>query len=176
MRTKDIKSIAAAYKEVLLAEQKKKKLDPVDKDELEGDYDERDDKDIDNDGDTDSTDKYLHNRRKKVTKAVEKETRTEQKSRPIYNRIIEKRAEHYKNATAPEPIDSKASGKEKEFVAKHGGLQGQDSGIDGAKAAAETIAAAKAGVKSPMRRGDNPQGDKMQTPTDTTKGKAVKSS
>ena len=47
-------------------------LDPVDpeKVEPEDDFKDREDKDIDNDGDTDDSDKYLHNRRKTVTKAV----------------------------------------------------------------------------------------------------------
>ena len=51
----------------------KKKLDPVDHDELDGDHDDREDKDIDNDGDVDSSDEYLHNRRKTIKKAVKNE-------------------------------------------------------------------------------------------------------
>ena len=35
-------------------------LDPVNKDAVKKKFDDRKDKDIDNDGDTDSTDKYLH--------------------------------------------------------------------------------------------------------------------
>ena len=37
-----------------------KKLDPVNKDAVKKKFDDRKDKDIDNDGDVDSTDKYLH--------------------------------------------------------------------------------------------------------------------
>ena len=33
-------------------------MDKVDKDELDGDYEDRKDKDIDNDGDTDDSDEY----------------------------------------------------------------------------------------------------------------------
>jgi hypothetical protein len=47
------------------------KLDPVDKDELKGKHKHRDDKDIDNDGDVDSSDKFLHKRRKAISKAVD---------------------------------------------------------------------------------------------------------
>ena len=47
---------------------KKKKLDPVDKDELKGDHDDRKDGDIDNDGDEDDSDEYLHNKRKAISK------------------------------------------------------------------------------------------------------------
>jgi hypothetical protein len=68
MKTQDIKNMGHAYLSVLEA-MKKKKLDPVDKDELKGDHDDRDDKDIDNDGDTDKSDVYLHNRRKAISKA-----------------------------------------------------------------------------------------------------------
>lgn len=56
----------------LLSEAKKKKLDDVDKDELDGTHDEREDGDIDNDGDEDSSDKFLHKRRKAISKAIGK--------------------------------------------------------------------------------------------------------
>ena len=48
-------------------------LDAVQKDAVKKNFKDRKDKDIDNDGDTDDSDKYLHNRRKTVTKAVAKE-------------------------------------------------------------------------------------------------------
>ena len=47
---------------------KEAKLDPVDPDELRGKHKDRKDKDIDNDGDVDKTDKYLHKRRKAISK------------------------------------------------------------------------------------------------------------
>lgn len=47
-------------------------MDPVSKKAALGNFDDREDKDIDNDGDVDSSDKYLHKRRKAVTKAVQK--------------------------------------------------------------------------------------------------------
>jgi len=49
-----------------------KKLDKVDDDELDGSHDEREDGDIDNDGDEDSSDEYLHKRRKAIGKAIDK--------------------------------------------------------------------------------------------------------
>ena len=48
----------------------KKKLDPVDAKALKGKHDDREDGDIDNDGDEDESDEYLHNRRKAVKKAM----------------------------------------------------------------------------------------------------------
>jgi hypothetical protein len=47
-----------------------KKLDAVNHSELKGKHSERKDKDIDNDGDVDKSDKYLHMRRKKVSKII----------------------------------------------------------------------------------------------------------
>ena len=71
MKTQDIKNIASAYKQVL----EKKTLDPVNPDELKGTHAQRKDKDIDNDGDTDKSDEYLHNRRKAVKQAMKKEAK-----------------------------------------------------------------------------------------------------
>ena len=46
------------------------KLDPVNKDAVKKKFDDRKDKDIDNDGDVDSSDKFLHKRRKAIPKAT----------------------------------------------------------------------------------------------------------
>ena len=56
-----------AIQDLELAE---KKLDAVNHAELKGKHSERKDKDIDNDGDVDKSDKYLHMRRKKVSKII----------------------------------------------------------------------------------------------------------
>ena len=50
-----------------------KKLDAVNPTAVKKKFDDRKDKDIDNDGDVDSTDKYLHKRRKAISKAVKNE-------------------------------------------------------------------------------------------------------
>tara|TARA_Y100000817_G_scaffold244732_1_gene196697 strand:- start:782 stop:1618 length:837 start_codon:yes stop_codon:yes gene_type:complete len=55
------------------AKREEKKMDKVNQKALKKDFDDRKDKDIDNDGDVDSTDKYLHKRRKAVSKAIAKE-------------------------------------------------------------------------------------------------------
>lgn len=61
-----LKSVAQAYLSM-----HEKKMDPVDKDELKGKHADRDDKDIDNDGDVDSSDEYLHKKRKAISKSQE---------------------------------------------------------------------------------------------------------
>ena len=48
-------------------------LDPVNKAAVKKKFDDRKDKDIDNDGDTDSTDKYLHKKRAAISKNIKEE-------------------------------------------------------------------------------------------------------
>ena len=62
------------------------KLDPVDDKAVKKKFDDRKDKDIDNDGDTDSSDEYLHKRRKAISKALTKES-TENFSQPITEKM-----------------------------------------------------------------------------------------
>ena len=50
-------------------------LDKHDPEELDNDFKDREDKDIDNDGDSDESDEYLHKKRKAITKAVKKEVK-----------------------------------------------------------------------------------------------------
>lgn len=51
----------------------KEAMDPVDPKELKGKHKDRKDGDIDNDGDEDDSDKFLHKRRKAIAKALSKE-------------------------------------------------------------------------------------------------------
>ena len=62
-------SIEEAIKSVVL----EKKLDPVNPKAVKKKFDDRKDKDIDNDGDVDSSDKYLHKRRKAISNAIKSE-------------------------------------------------------------------------------------------------------
>lgn len=59
-----LKSVAQVYLSM-----HEKKMDPVDKDELKGKHADRDDKDIDNDGDVDGSDEYLHKKRQAISKS-----------------------------------------------------------------------------------------------------------
>ena len=127
---KTIEALTRAYQEVV----EKKKLDPVDNKELEKDFDDRDDQDIDNDGDVDKSDKYLHKRRKTVKKAIKKSNEDEpdgengetavmnpkgeqkegvKESMTIRNKllsVLEKRDDHYKGASPAEPMDNNLKG------------------------------------------------------------------
>ena len=60
-----------------------KKIDTVNKAAIKKKFDDRKDKDIDNDGDVDDSDEYLHNRRKKVSKAIAKEDNEEEPSKKV---------------------------------------------------------------------------------------------
>jgi len=106
-------------------------LDPVDKKELKGKHKDRKDKDIDNDGDVDSTDKYLHKRRKAVSKAMKKgkdkegdvemnpkldkgskENSMEQKESTIREKLLAVlENKQTKGATKPETMDDQLKGK-----------------------------------------------------------------
>ena len=64
-------SILSVWQEA--AKKNEDKLDPVNKDAVKKKFDDRKDKDIDNDGDVDSSDKFLHKRRKAVSKSIANE-------------------------------------------------------------------------------------------------------
>lgn len=87
---------------------KKEAMDPVDSKELKGKHKDRKDKDIDNDGDVDSSDEYLHKRRKAIgaaKKGQDLESQTESTlTGTIYQRILEKRDMHTKGATKPDTL------------------------------------------------------------------------
>lgn len=78
MNSEHIKNVMRAWQEVV----EKKTMDPVDKKALKKDFDARADKDIDNDGDVDKSDEYLHNRRKTIKKAMKNESEDEMKPCP----------------------------------------------------------------------------------------------
>ena len=122
--------------------QEKKKLDPVDKDELDDKYKDREDKDIDNDGDEDESDEYLHKRRKAISKKMKGK---EVENNPKMDEM-----------TLPQSMKDRFTASDLKFLASHGvDLMGSNSGIDGAKAAADTAQAISAsGKKGPMRPAD----------------------
>ena len=77
-------------------------MDPVNKDAVKKKFDDRKDKDIDNDGDVDSSDKFLHKRRKAISKAMKEDLGKEDESK--VKEIVGK----LKKASAAHAAQSKA--------------------------------------------------------------------
>ena len=119
---------------------KKEELDPVNDKENDKKFKDRKDKDIDNDGDVDSSDEYLHKRRAATDDAIDggkkpakKEKKGENQHTSDKKAEISKIAEAFeemwalmqeavdqkKGATKPEGIMDKESPKSKEFADKH---------------------------------------------------------
>ena len=132
VKTFDTKPEADAYAKKNHDALMKEAMDDVDKGALKGKHKDRKDKDIDNDGDVDSSDKYLHKRRKAISKSIKKdkegdiemnpkldkgskENSVEQKEsriRKALRLVLEgDRSSHYKGATKPETMDDKLKGK-----------------------------------------------------------------
>jgi len=114
----------------------KEAMDPVKDKEAKKKFDDRDDKDIDNDGDVDSSDKFLHKRRKAISKSKQedepkggedtaemnpkKEDKVTKES-TVRDRLMSiwEDAAHTKGATKPEEMDSKDSLSAKKMKADH---------------------------------------------------------
>ena len=77
-------------------------LDPVNPIAVKKKFKDRKDKDIDNDGDTDSSDKYLHKKRKAISKAMKKEG---------YGMPTKKKKQDKRNETVGEHHEKDADGK-----------------------------------------------------------------
>ena len=100
------KKLAEAAKKILANDNTNDKsddgegLDKVQPKAVKKKFDDRKDKDIDNDGDVDSSDEYLHKRRKAISKATKEETDLEEeKTVADYNELIKKHTDAYKNAS-----------------------------------------------------------------------------
>lgn len=130
--------------EEMCSKSKKEELDPVNDKENDKKFKDRKDKDIDNDGEVDSSDEYLHKKRAATDDAIDAEDGEEKKdikknpktkdAKAEISKIesvntreafiamwsdLEEAIDQKKGATAPEAIDSKESPKSKEFIAKH---------------------------------------------------------
>jgi hypothetical protein len=177
------------------SKKKTEAMDPVNKKELKGKHTDRHDKDIDNDGDEDKSDEYLHKRRKAISKNmkeadVEMSPKKKTKSSadhvgmqentipPVYARIIEARGtadkggKHSKGAAEAETMDDKLKGKGAKDMADQMTAKSDDKitnydelGHDDASKAG------RAGPSGKMRPSDNKAGDKKAIPSATpTKG------
>ena len=88
-----------------------KKLDPVNPKAVKKDFDNRKDKDTDNDGDVDSTDKYLHKRRKAISKAIKGEAKGKKDEIEVNPKLPERTDEEKKDEVKMPDKMSKAMDK-----------------------------------------------------------------
>ena len=106
MNLKDLPDMSAAYQEV---QEKAKKLDPVGKE----------DGDVDNDGDKDSSDKYLMKRRKAISKAMKEHHQKDENGK-----VIEHDEEEVEEAYTVTNADKK--GNTKAYQNFKAGMKGKD--------------------------------------------------
>ena len=120
----EIKNIWTAYMQVQESKDKKKEaLDPVGKE----------DDDVDNDGDTDSSDEYLKNRRKKIGKSM-KDDDKEQKEGKIPPQFMKKGEEDDKEEKGKKPEkDNKKNKDVEEACGKKHYKENDEEGEEGEK-------------------------------------------
>jgi hypothetical protein len=195
MDIKEIQALAQAYNAVLekacgmKRKQAEANLDPVDQSELKGSHADRKDKDINNDGKVTGTDKYLHKRRKAVSKAVKGETATmnpkmdteksEQKESTemsIRDKLVAVLEKKHGDTEEKQEYDDNWSPGAKKMAADHK----PEVEADGAKAAEDDAKAIEKSAKvSPKNSTDkDAKGDKsvINPPEDITKKGGMKES
>jgi len=192
MKIEDIKKMAQAWNSVQEAsygKPKKEAMDPVDKSELKGKHKDRKDKDINNDGKVDSTDKYLHKRRKAVSTAIkggkkdpEVEVQTQEgKLPPALQAYMDKKKG--KKSDDKKDDDAKVQEAKDHGNMNNGSPSGEGLSPSAKKELARTTpmpdavnepvvdkktfdAIRASGKKAPMRSNDNAQGDKTMPKND----------
>ena len=132
-------------------------LDKVQPKAVKKKFKDRKDKDIDNDGDVDDSDKFLHKRRKAVSKAMASEGYKEA-SDALWEALVTLSEKKTADTVEGEAIDSKESPKSKEFIDAH---KKSDKKIEDNydDAVDKTTAAGKGGPSPKKRAGDNANGD-----------------
>lgn len=147
-------------------DEKNEAMDPVNKKELKGKHADRKDKDLDNDGDADSSDKYLHKRRKAISKAME------DTNKEGYYKDLEIKKQD--KAMGAKPVPSK---KKKE--ATGGGKEGDvtmNPKMDTEKKTEQKESRIRSALKSVIERKENhsPNQDKAEKIGDNLKGQGAK--
>jgi len=132
-------------------------LDKVQPKAVKKKFKDRKDKDIDNDGDVDDSDKFLHKRRKAVSKAMASEGYKEA-SDALWEALVTLSEKKTADTVEGEAIDSKESPKSKEFIDAH---KKSDKKIEDNydDAVDKTTKAGKGGPSPKKRPGDNANGD-----------------
>ena len=130
-------------------------LDKVDPKASKKKFADRKDKDIDNDGDVDSSDKFLHKRRKAIGKTMQKEGTVRERLMSIWEDAAG--AKRTAGATEAEPMTK--GDEDKKMKAGHP--------VDKAAYADNSDAAEKATKPAAMRGNDNKQAEKNIKPSAT---------
>jgi len=147
-------------------DEKNEAMDPVNKKELKGKHADRKDKDLDNDGDADSSDKYLHKRRKAISKAME------DTNKEGYYKDLEIKKQD--KAMGAKPVPAK-----KKKVASGGGKEGDvimNPKMDTEKKTEQKESRIRSALKSVIERKENhsPNQDKAEKIGDNLKGQGAK--
>lgn len=130
-------------------------MDPVDPKASKKKFADRKDKDIDNDGDVDDSDKFLHKRRKAIGKTMQKEGTVRERLMSIWEDAAG--AKRTAGATEAEPMTK--GDEDKKMKAGHP--------VDKAAYADNSDAAEKATKPAAMRGNDNKQAEKNIKPSAT---------
>jgi len=167
---------------------KNEAMDPVNKAELKGKHSDRKDKDINNDGKADNTDKYLHKRRKAISKAqkaegggkegdvamnpsMEKESTKESKIRSALKSVLESKDKHTAGAGPTETMKDMRKGKGAEDMMADADKEidkGPDAHLNEPAIDKENFKKMTSNVPSKkMRKNDNPKGDTKIVPGGT---------
>jgi hypothetical protein len=161
---KDADEYAIANHDKLMATAKKDEaVDPVNPDAAKKKFADRKDKDIDNDGDVDSSDKFLHKRRKAIGKTMAKEGTVRERLMSIWEDAAG--AKRTAGATEAEPMTK--GDEDKKMKAGHP--------VAKAALSDNSDAAEKATKPAAMRGNDNKQAEKAIKPSATPDHPANKS-
>jgi len=144
--------------------QHRRSLDAVNPDELKGKHKDRDDKDIDNDGDVDGSDKFLHRRRQAIaSKQRKEEVKIDELSKKTLGSYVKKASVDKSNATLDLGI-SQGPKQTRADVTKHAGKaikrqKGIDKAVD--KLSKEEVEEARGApspknIQGPARRYSSP--------------------
>ena len=136
MKTEDIKKMGLAYLSVLEANKKVEDasndksddgdgLDKVDPKAAKKKFKDRKDKDVDNDGDTDASDEYLHKKRKAIGKDMAKDAKAEANDEDDAEEEEDPKAKKDKPKKGVNPFEARAA-KIKEAAAVKKALKASD--------------------------------------------------
>ena len=140
------------------------KMDPVNKMALKGKHADRKDKDIDNDGDVDSSDKYLHNRRKAIKKSMSKDEG--------YYKDMEIKRQDKEMGAKPVSAKKKKSGETATMNPKMDTAKGSSKGSEMEQKESRIRTALKSVLSEKDAR--SPNKDKAEKPEDALHGGGAK--